>query len=109
MRWRRSAGTAKGRPSERQGHRLRGARQRPRLRRPPWAFGCNAARAIVTLEWVSAPGAKPPRRVAVECCPHCNEPHPVVAVMWRKPTERDADREPDLILIGVTPEPEPQR
>jgi hypothetical protein len=74
------------------------------------AFGCNAAGgAIVTLEWVSAPGAKPPRRVAVECCPHCNEPHPVVAVMWRKPTERDADREPDLILIGVTPEPEPQR
>jgi hypothetical protein len=71
-------------------------------------FGCPAnGGRIVRCFWPgSADGTPPPRRVAVDPCPNCGYPHPLAAIVWRKPSGYDLGREPDLV---VTPDRETAR
>jgi hypothetical protein len=78
----------------------------PTLLETPWAprpedrlgfFGCSSnGGSIVRIGLLGHSRRKPPRHISIDC-PACGQRHPVEPI-WRRPTEADEGREPDLVV-----------
>jgi hypothetical protein len=84
----------------------------PTLLETPWSprpedrvghFGCSAGGGrLVRLGLRGQKGRKPPKALIV-ACPACEQPHRVEPI-WRRPSPRDPDAEPELIVDAATVE-----